>query len=172
MENIYLLGFMGAGKSTIGSILAKKMGHKFVDSDSLIEKEVQMSIPEIFEKFGEEHFRNLESKVIDRLSQNESLIVALGGGAPIRRENRLKIKDGISVYLKVSPEIILKRTYEDDRPLLAGLDDKKRLQKICKMLSTRSKYYNLADLTVLNGERQPEKVAEEIRKKVRVYEKN
>lgn len=172
MKNIYLIGFMGAGKSAIGPLLAEKIGYKFVDSDSAIEKETEKSIPEIFKQKGEKHFRDLESKVIDKLARLERLVVALGGGAPIRSENRAVIKKGISIYLQVEPAVIFERTSCSDRPLLAGLKDQQRLQRIEKMLNKREKYYQKADIIVNNGKKPKEEVVEEINRKVKSYEKN
>lgn len=173
MKNIYLIGFMGAGKSAIGPLLAEKIGYKFVDADSIIEEEAEKSIPEIFKQKGQKHFRDLESKVIHKLARLERLVVALGGGAPIRYENRAIIKKGISIYLQVEPAVILERTSSSsDRPLLAGLKDQQRLGRIEKMLNEREKYYQEADIVVNNGKRPIEEVVEEINRKVKSYEKN
>ncbi len=160
---------MGAGKSTVGPILAEIMDYEFVDSDLLIEQEAGMSITHIFEKLGQETFRKLETTMIGKISQKEGLVVALGGGAPLREENRELIKNGISVYLQVDPKTVLTRTKGDKRPLLAGLNDQHRLAKIRKLLNNRKKYYLKADLIVESSKRSPELIAGKIKQKVKKY---
>lgn len=160
---------MGAGKSTVGPILAKMVSHKFVDTDLLIEEEAGISIPHIFKKWGQEAFRELETTIIRKISQKEGLVVALGGGAPLRKENRDLIKNGIRVYLQVDPETVLTRTRGDKRPLLAGLNDQRRLAKIRKLLNRRKKYYLRADLIIDSSKKSPELIAGKIKREVKKY---
>lgn len=117
---VYLLGFMGAGKTTVGKILSERLGWPFLDLDEEIEEGVGMPIPAIFRKRGEASFRQLELKYLDRASRsNESVVVACGGGLPLSARNRRMMeRTGLSVYLSISPETAIKRVGEDPhRPL-------------------------------------------------------
>ena len=105
--NIFLIGFMSSGKSSIGRQLAKKLKRDFIDLDQLIEKDYGRSIPQIFEEEGEEAFRKMESEALHSLPNNKGLILALGGGTPCSEKNIEFIKkNGISVYLKIEPVIL------------------------------------------------------------------
>ena len=119
-ENIYLVGLMGAGKTTIGRQLAKALRLPFYDSDKAIEERTGVDIPTIFEFEGEDGFRDREQKMIQELTQMQGIILATGGGAILREENRLCLqKNGFIVYLQCSIDRILERTRRDtQRPLL------------------------------------------------------
>jgi shikimate kinase len=119
-ENIYLIGLMGAGKTTIGRMLAKSLAMPFYDSDKAIEESTGVDIPTIFEFEGEEGFRDREQKMIRQLTKIDGIVMATGGGAILREENRHLLKEnGFIVYLKCSVERILERTRRDtQRPLL------------------------------------------------------
>ena len=93
MKNIFLIGFMGCGKSTIAKKLSQKLGVEQVEMDELIVQEQGMPITEIFEKYGEEHFRDIESDLVERLQAKDGVIVSCGGGAVLREENRRMMKD-------------------------------------------------------------------------------
>lgn len=115
--NIYLCGFMGCGKSTVGKILAEKLNMNFTDADDEIAALAGMTIPEIFEKHGEEGFRNTETQVFKALSEKSGFVAACGGGAALRKENReLMKKSGKTVFLKVPEENLIKRLRRDENP--------------------------------------------------------
>ena len=132
---IYLIGMMGAGKTTVGRMLAERLGWDCVDMDQQIEKEQGKSIPAIFAESGEEGFRRLETELLGRLSAGECLRVSTGGGTPLREENRrIMASSGLVVYLRVSVEDVLRRTRGDrHRPMLAGTDRRKRVEELLEM---------------------------------------
>jgi shikimate kinase len=131
-ENIYLIGLMGAGKTTIGRQLAKALAVPFYDSDKAIEESTGVDIPTIFEFEGEEGFRDREQKMIQKLTQMHGIVLATGGGVILREENRKLLKDnGYIVYLQCSVDRILERTRRDtQRPLLKTDNPKERLQTL------------------------------------------
>ena len=132
-SSIILIGFMGAGKSTIGNELAAKMGVSFIDTDSAIEAEQNMKISEIFEKFGEGRFREIETKYLTKLLEGSFCgIIATGGGIPIKKENRdLLHKIGRVYYLNVDEETVYGRVSGDkNRPLLNTGDLKERIKTL------------------------------------------
>ena len=148
-DNIFLVGPMGVGKSTIGKKLAKKLGMRFIDSDREIEKRTGAAIPLIFDVEGEQGFRDRESRLIDDLSQECGIVLATGGGAVLARANRdILAERGFVVYLCGSPELLMKRTAHDhSRPLLETTD---RLGKIRLLLKERQSYYDeVADMTLV-----------------------
>lgn len=124
LKNIILIGFMGAGKTTFGTWLAKKREYQFLDTDEMIEKEQGISISEIFEQFGEEAFRDMETALIQKLitENTDSCIISVGGGLPVREENRRLLQDlGTVIYLRASVETLCERLEGDTtRPLLKG----------------------------------------------------
>ena len=126
-KSLVLTVMMGVGKSTIGRILAKRLKIKFIDVDKIIEKNERKTIKQIFEENGEKYFRKLEKKITLKLLKNKKAVVALGGGAFINNEIRLKVlKTSVSVWLKVSLDKLHKRYRRNDkRPLL----NKKELDK-------------------------------------------
>ncbi len=143
--NIYLIGFMGSGKSTIGKLLAEKLGYRFVDTDEEIVKDTNLSIPEIFEKYGESYFRELETKKIKELSQMSNLIVATGGGLPVNPENmNIMRNSGKVIWLNIDFDTFLFRTKGDNnRPLL-----KEDLKKLKERFEYRKNFYSKADIVV------------------------
>lgn len=132
LPNIYLVGPMGAGKTTIGRHLAELLGREFMDSDHEIEARTGANIPWIFEKEGELGFRLREKNVIADLTNKKNLVLATGGGAVTQPENRLHLhRRGITVYLLTSVDIQLMRTYRDkNRPLLQVEHPEQRLQSL------------------------------------------
>lgn len=129
-ENIYLIGLMGAGKTTIGRQLARALSVPFYDSDKAIEESTGVDIPTIFEFEGEEGFRDREQKMIQQLTQMEGIVLATGGGAILREENRKLLKEnGFIVYLQCSVARILERTRRDtQRPLLKTANPRVRIE--------------------------------------------
>lgn len=151
-SNIYLIGLMGSGKSTLGRPLAQALQRQFIDLDALIEQKSGQSIREIFSEHGENYFRNLESTCFSEVAKQREKVVALGGGAILREQNRALIKSsGFSVYLKVSLEILTERLDDcSDRPLLQGLDNPTKLERLRELQQERQSFYEQADLIVPN----------------------
>ena len=133
-NNVFLVGPMGAGKTTIGRIAAKNLSLKFADLDAEIEKRCGADIPWIFDVEGEEGFRRREENVIDELTQRDGVVLATGGGAVMREANRRVISArGIVIYLKTSIEQQLARTAKDrKRPLLQHAEPRKVLTELMK----------------------------------------
>ena len=161
--HVILIGFMGAGKSTVGRCLSKKTSWSLFDTDQLIEEQAGMSISRIFEIRGEEEFRRLETETIRYLmDKEEDWILSAGGGMPLRQENRILLRSaGQVVYLKVHPETVLCRLRGDTtRPLLAGGNVRKKVEEL---LGWRGPIYEeAAHVTVRADDRSPEDIAEEI----------
>ena len=143
--NIVLTGLMGAGKSTVGKALAKVLkDYTFIDSDDVIVDIEGMTIPEIFEKKGEPYFREVEKSIISELSEEEDLIIALGGGAFESEETRKNLENNcITIYLKSSVDRLLNRIKDDkNRPLLQCENPKGKLEEL---LEKREPNYLKAD---------------------------
>ena len=150
-NNVYLVGLMGAGKTTIGRSLAKRLGLDFVDSDREIEARTGVSIPTVFEIEGEEGFRKREAQVIADLAGASGQVVATGGGVVLRAENRASMtSSGFVVYLNVPPYTLWERTRHDrNRPLLQ-VDDP--LLKLKELYALRDPFYReVADLVIDGG---------------------
>jgi shikimate kinase len=154
-ERIYLTGFMTSGKSTIGPITANVLGWDFFDLDSVIEDNEKTTIVNIFEKKGEQYFRDLETKTLKELSDKKNVVISLGGGTINSQENFSVIREtGLLVYLKVSPEVLYRRLKNKlNRPLFRDLVLEKRpkkdfIERIQRILDEREVYYNQADLII------------------------
>jgi len=169
MRNVYLIGFMGAGKSTVGRILGEALGMEFLDTDRLIVERAGLPIPEIFSRFGEEHFRALEREVIEEITGKRGLVVALGGGAPMDDENWRRLREsGVTVYLRESPEVLAARLADDDtRPLLVGHSGEARKERIRSLLASRELRYLEAEVVVECRGRRPEEIAADILRRLR-----
>lgn len=149
--NIFLVGLMGAGKTTVGRALARKLNKLFIDSDHEIEARTGVSIPLIFEIEGEESFRQRETEVIRDLSARSGIVLATGGGAIMRAENREYLKTrGTVIYLRASIHNILQRTSRDkNRPLLQTADPRRRLEELSRQ---REPFYReVADIVIDTG---------------------
>ena len=158
-DRIYLTGFMGSGKSTIGPILANTIGYEFVDIDRAIEATQQASINAIFHEHGEAAFRRIEQMMLLKYSAVPGLVIALGGGTVTHPENlRLILSTGIVIYLKISQDQLFRRLrHRTDRPLLASTDgtpltDDQLRQRIGSLYDAREPLYALADITVQTDE--------------------
>ena len=160
-RNLILVGLMGAGKSSVGRIVAHQLGIPFVDSDAEIEKVSRMSISELFAAYGEEEFRALESRVMKRLLKNGPRVVSTGGGAFINDRTRKHIKKGgVSIWLKADIDVLWERVSKrDTRPLLKTENPKQTLENL---MNARYPIYELADLTVLSRDVRKELMAEEV----------
>lgn len=144
--NIYLVGLMGAGKSTVGQLLAKELGYRFFDTDVLIEQVAGQTIREIFDREGEAGFRQLETQVLAQLSAYKNLAIATGGGIVLRPENWSYLQHGIVVWLDVPVEQLYERLKEDTtRPLLQDTDPALKLQTL---LEQRRSLYAQADVRI------------------------
>ena len=165
-KNVYLVGLMGAGKTTIGRSLAKRLELDFVDSDREVEVRTGVSIPTIFEIEGEEGFRKREARVIADLSVISGQVVATGGGVVLHAANRsVMVSSGFVVYLNVPPYTLWERTRHDrNRPLLQVEDP---LLKLKELYAQRDPFYReVADLVIEGGRKNAHGVLELIAEKV------
>ncbi len=163
-ENIYLIGLMGAGKTTIGRQLAAALQVPFYDSDKAIEENTGVDIPTIFEYEGEKGFRNREQSMLERLTAIDGIVLATGGGAILREPNRkLLVENGFVVYLQCSVDNILHRTRRDKkRPLLQTDDPREQVERLFKQ--RESFYLNCADFEIDSGVVQSKVVVKSILK--------
>ncbi|MCR5773916.1 MAG: shikimate kinase [Lachnospiraceae bacterium] len=145
--SLILEGFMGSGKSAVGRMLARKTGTDLIDTDAEIEKRQQKSIPEIFERSGEEAFRQMETSMLQGLLLSDvNAVISLGGGTPVREANRSYIRQlGKVIYLKASADILINRLRRGvgERPMLAGGDLETRVHELLE--KRESAYLSLAD---------------------------
>lgn len=157
---IVLVGMMGAGKTTIGRRLAARLGLPFADADIEIEAAHRMSIPEIFDNYGEGYFRDGEARVIARLLDGGAMVLATGGGAFMREETRQRVQEkAISIWLKAEVDIIMRRVRRRaDRPLLQTADP---TGTVTRLLSEREPVYQQADLTIWSRDVPHDKIVEE-----------
>ncbi|MEW6416792.1 MAG: shikimate kinase [Nitrospirota bacterium] len=167
MKNIILTGFMGTGKTEVGKELSRLLNMKLIDVDTEIEKSKNRTINEIFKQFGEPRFREIETEMIRKLSEDKNCIISTGGGVVLKQENMdILRRNGVIVCLMATPETILKRTSNsDDRPLLQVENP---LNKIKELLNFRRPFYEKADLMIDTEGKTPLQIAEEIIEKVRI----
>jgi shikimate kinase len=166
MKNIILTGFMGTGKTEVGKELSRLLNMKLIDVDTEIEKSKNMTINEIFKQFGESRFREIETEMIRKLSEDKNCVISTGGGAVLKQENMDALREnGIVINLMATPETILKRTSNsDDRPLLQVENP---LDRIKELLNFRRPFYEKADLMIDTEGKTPLQIAEEIIEKVK-----
>ncbi|MCD8185495.1 MAG: shikimate kinase [Rikenellaceae bacterium] len=148
---IFLIGYMGCGKTTVGKPLAKALGLSFVDMDHYLTDTCRKTIPQLFEDLGEEGFRKLEHQTLEQLSRQDNLLIATGGGAPCFFQNMETMnRRGITLYLQVSPEGLAARLRHgcEKRPLLRGKSPEELLTFIRHALSQREEFYRQAQVTV------------------------
>ncbi|PKQ28439.1 MAG: shikimate kinase [Candidatus Anoxymicrobium japonicum] len=160
-SNIVLIGFMYAGKSTVGGLLARSAGKPFVDTDCVIEQETGATVSELFERDGEPRFREIERKVVARVTGGTGLVIALGGGAVLDPANVQDAKkNGIIYYLSVTPSTVASRAaLAGGRPLLDG----KSTEEIAALLEQRREFYlSAAEVTVEADSREASEIAREI----------
>ena len=140
-KNIVLIGFMGCGKSVIGNELAKIFNFHFIDTDCIIEHQTNKTIEDIFNTFGETHFRKIEKQIYTDVSKMKNCVIATGGGVIKNVENIINLKkNGIIIYLKATPEKIYDNLkFDDERPLLKN---KNKFTTICSLLNEREHLYN------------------------------
>jgi shikimate kinase len=159
-RSVVLVGMMGAGKSTIGRRLSARLRLPFLDADTEIEAAAGMSIPDIFETRGEPDFRDGEARVIARLLDSGSCVLATGGGAFMREETRHRIRDkAVSIWLKADADIIMRRVKRRaDRPLLQTEDPE---ATVGRLIREREPVYQNADLTIWSRDVPHEKIVDE-----------
>lgn len=159
--NLYLIGMMGAGKNTVGRLLAKQLSYGFVDTDEVITQAAGRSINELFAQEGEAAFRQLESDVLAQVCAYTKLTIATGGGIVLRRENWSYLHHGLIVWLDVPVEVLYTRLLSDTtRPLLQDVDPKGKLRSL---LEQRTPMYSQADLRIaVNESETPEEIADRI----------
>lgn len=161
MKNIVLIGFMGTGKSSVGKLLAYRLGKSFIDIDRKIEKEFGITIPEIFAQFGEESFREKEQAVVAKIARYKNVVIATGGGVVLNPRNmELLRQKGIIVSLAANPDIILERTSR--RPTRPLLQCESPRQVIEEMLAKRRHLYEQADIQIDTSQCTPYDVTEQI----------
>lgn len=165
-NNIFLIGFMGCGKSTVAAKLHREYQMQIVEMDETIVECEGMSIPEIFDKKGEKYFRDVESGLIQEIQKNNGQVVSCGGGVVLREENVTEMKkNGKIVLLTAKPETILKRVANDEnRPLLKG---RKTVDGISELMEQRrGRYEAAADVIVETDDKEIREICEEILKKI------
>jgi len=159
MRNIVLIGFMGTGKSTVGKRLALSLAWDFVDTDLEVGEITNLSVTEIFRRYGETRFRSEERLVVQRLSQQEQMVIATGGGTVINPLNwEALAKNGIIIGLHATMEEIISRIgHKNDRPLLKGTTE-----AIEKLWSERREFYEKADFIIDTTQKDIDEVVSEI----------
>ena len=160
---LYLIGYMGAGQTSIAKLLANELHLPYYDTDQEIEKKEKRSLSEIFKKDGELHFRILETELLKNINQNS--IIACGGGLPIHNNNMGLINSkGISIYLKASDNCLFNRLKKEkqNRPLIANKTDEELEVYINSNLQNRNDFYNLASYTILVDDKSTDEVLREI----------
>ena len=164
--NLFLVGLMGAGKTTVGKLLAKHLGKLFIDSDHEIERRTGVKVHLIFELEGEAGFRARETAVIDELTQQENIVLATGGGAILYAENREALHNrGTVIYLRANVEDLWRRTRHDkNRPLLQTENPRARLQQL---LNQRDPLYReTAHVVIDTGEQNVQKLVRQLEKEL------
>jgi len=161
-KRVVLVGPMGAGKSTIGRMLAKELGYRFMDSDRIIEERCGANIPWIFDVEGEDGFRQRETAMLSELASDPQTVLATGGGAVIREENHSHLKrDAVVVYLKASLEQQVERTRKDkNRPLLQNDNPEAVLRRLFALRDPL--YTELADIVMFTDRKSPRLVVRQL----------
>jgi shikimate kinase len=160
-RSVVLVGLMGAGKSTIGKRVAQFLGVSFVDADAEIETAARMTIPELFDRYGEAEFRDLERRVIRRVLRTGPKVLATGGGAFMNEQTRKAIsRAGISVWLKAELDVLMERVgRKSNRPLLQTADPRATMQAL---MDARYPVYGLAQITVMSRDEKKDVMAGEV----------
>jgi shikimate kinase len=149
VNKIFLIGFMGCGKSTIGRLLAAQLNWKFADLDELIMAHAQMPIEQIFAIHGEPYFRNIELLLLEEMVRHDNVVIALGGGTPAQEAAWAILRQGVVIYLRCQAEELFRRLKDDhQRPMLGRVPSHERLNHIKNLLSIREPFYHRADFVV------------------------
>lgn len=166
---LILIGPMGAGKTTIGKLLAQYFEYDFFDSDQDIERRTGASVSWIFDKEGEAGFRQRETRAIEQLTRKQHAVLATGGGVVMTPQNHEYLKRGIVIYLRATVDVQYERTCRDrNRPLLQTQNPKERLTQLFEIRDPL--YQQLADITVTTGYLSPKKMVQEIITKLQTYD--
>ena len=173
--NLYLIGMMGTGKTTVGQRLAKELGYRFFDTDVLIERVAQKSINELFAEDGEAFFRELESQVLGEVSACTRSVIATGGGAVLRPVNWGYLRHGLIIWLDAPISLLVERLAEDDTRPLLEMDNLSL--KLETLFAERKSLYQEADLQIAitkneNPEQIVSKILEQIPNVLKSYEKS
>lgn len=161
-KKIALIGMMGSGKSTVSKLLSQKLGYALSELDEIFEQQEKISIKEYFKNFGEENFRLKETKILKKEITKENIVLSCGGGIILKKENQETLfnSDILTVYLETDVENIYNRIKKDiKRPLLQVENPKKEIEKI---LNSRKKLYEKAQIKIQTNNKQPDKITEEI----------
>ncbi len=167
MSYIFLVGFMGAGKTTLAKKLASKLGFSWLDSDQEIEKKEGRKVSEIFEVRGEAYFRALEKQFVDDLISNQQIVIATGGGLPCFNDNMSKLnKLGTTIYLERTPKELFQRVKQatNSRPLIAHKSDEELLEYIETTMEKRREIYLQSTIIADRFSQTPEKIIALIQK--------
>ena len=163
MQRIILIGYMGAGKTTVGKALAAELGLPFYDLDWYIENRMHKKVKEIFDESGEEGFRKIERNMLHEVAEFENVVIRGGGGTPCFYDNMEYMNaQGMVVYLRCTPQVLFRhlKMGKGVRPLLLGKNDEELLAFITEQLEKREEYYmkadNIVDVTLMEG---PDKIA-------------
>lgn len=168
-KHIFLIGFMGSGKSTVGALLAERLNLPFIDSDKEIEQAAGKSITAIFEQDGEGAFRTLEMNFLRRLESEKQSVIAVGGGLPaVNGALEFMHQTGLVIYLNTSLLTLLKRLKDEksSRPLLSGLSDSEFHPFVEDLLSQRVHFYKQAKLIMPNERNSPIELVEKLQKEL------
>ena len=159
--NIVFTGFMGVGKTTVSAYIANLLNREVIETDQYIVEKANMDIPSIFDKFGENYFRDLESEAVAEISKKRGVIISCGGGAVIREKNVLELKEsGIIIKLTATPNTVLQRVKDsNERPILNG---HMNTEFIASLMEKRDNFYsNAADITISTDGKTVDEVAKE-----------
>ena len=160
---VALIGFMGCGKTTVGRLLATRLGYAFLDLDEWLERRSGKTIPQIFQSEGEEAFRNRESSALRELSSRRRVVIAVGGGAPVRETNRPFFRQACTFYLEISFQEFLRRTAASPNRPLRGRPE----EELARLFESRLPVYRELGMRVSSEGRAPAQVMEEMLEKLR-----
>lgn len=149
MKRVFLIGYMGSGKTTVGKRLAISLSLSFIDLDDFIQNKYRKTIAELFTEIGEEEFRKIESRALREVSEIEDVVISTGGGAPCFFDNmKIMNNSGITLYIEAEPEELAARLLASKtvRPLIAGKSEDELIPFIKKHLSQRERYYKSAQI--------------------------
>lgn len=166
---IYLIGYMGSGKTTLGKELAAKLKYRFMDLDKQIEKKTKKTIADIFRKKGEDKFRVMEKKELHETKKSRNIVIATGGGTPCFFDNMDWMNEhGVTIYLEVSAGVLFYRLVKEkaERPLLKDLTDVELMEQIVIHLTTRESFYSKAKLVVKGEKIKMDKLLKTIKKEL------
>jgi len=166
---IFLIGYMGSGKSTVGKKLASQLGYDFADHDELIEKAVGKSVSEIFQEDGEERFREMEHHLLISLMTKDNVVISTGGGTPCHYNNmQLMNENGLTIYLKMSADTLVNRlrNAKTERPILAGKSAEDLYNFIVTHLENREPFYSEAQYKVKAKDLDIKELAEFVKKAI------